>query len=477
MERAFVPIAVIVALSACALPGAPAARENKPAPLHAASALRPPSLAVQRRSSHDAPGYIFVAPKGGGEQGPEIFDDRGRPVWFDPMPGGVEADDFRLQSYQGKPVLTWWQGTGFGGLTQGTDYIADTSYKVIATVHAGNGLDTDGHEFLLTPQGTALVTSFHVVPYDLTSVGGPSNGQAIDGIVQEIDIASGRVLFEWHSLDHVPLTDSYQPVDSPYDYFHINSVNLDSDGNLLVSGRHTWTIYKVDRHSGQIIWRLGGKHSDFSLPANAAFAWQHNALEAGDNTLRIFDNEASDTAGSVMPHSRVIWIHLDLAAMSATLTRAITHPSGWSATSQGNAQGLDNGDTFVGWGDTGRLSEFDAQNGLLFDGLLPGAATYRAYRFIWSGQPGTQPTATARRGGRKHHRATTVHAVWNGATNVARWRVLAGRSPRHLHAVRTVPWKGLDTAIKISGAPREVEVVALDSSGGVAGRSKPTRVR
>ena len=477
-------LSLIVVVAACALPGGAAARVTTTHAVVPAVrvttarglALRPPSLAVQRRSSRDAPGYIFVAPKGGGVQGPEIFDDRGRPVWFDAIPGGLEADDFRVQSYQGKPVLTWWQGTGFGGLTQGADYIADSSYHVISTVHAGNGLDTDGHEFLLTPQGTALITAYHQVPYDLSSVGGPPNGQAIDGVVQEIDVATGQVLFEWHSLDHVPLSDSYQPVESPYDYFHINSVNLDSDGNLLISGRHTWTIYKVDRHSGQIIWRLGGKRSDFSVAANAKFAWQHNALAAGDNIVRIFDNEGSD-AGQLMPHSRVIWIHLDLTTMSATLANELTHPSGWSALSQGNAQELTNGDTFVGWGDTGRLSEFDPQKGLLFEGLLPHAQTYRAYRFMWSGQPGTPPTATARRSGRKRHRTTTVHAIWNGATGVVRWRVLAGSSPKHLVAARTVPWQGLDTLTTIPRAASWIEVVALDSNSHVVGRSKAVRVR
>lgn len=467
---------VLVALSACALMGGAAARGNHArARLLAANSL-PPSLAVQRRSSSDAPGYVFVAPKGGAQQGPEIFDDRGRPVWFDRMPGGIEADDFRVQSYQGHPVLTWWQGTNFGNLSQGTDYIADSSYDAIATVRAGNGLDTDGHEFLLTPQGTALITAYDPVPYDLSSVGGPHDGQAVDGVVEEIDIASGRVLFEWHSLAQVPLSDSYQPVDSPYDYFHINSVNLDNDGNLLISGRHTWTIYKVDRHSGQILWRLGGKRSDFSLGPGAQFAWQHNALAAGNNVYRIFDNEGNDE-GRVMPSSRVIWIQLNLANMSATLARAITHPNGWAAASQGNAQALDNGDTFVGWGDTGRLSEFSPQNGLMFDAVLPGAQNYRAYRFTWSGQPAKQPTATARRGHRKHHPTTTVHAIWNGATSVVRWRVLAGRSPRHLRAVRTIAWNGLNTLITIHRAPKEVEVVALDGGGKVVGKSKPTRVR
>lgn len=476
MERLFFPIAVIATVSACVVQGGAAAPASSPGPLGPANALRPPTLAIQRRSAGDASGYIFVAPKGGGEQGPEIFDDRGRPVWFAPLHGGVEADDFRVQSYQGKPALTWWQGTGFGGLTQGTDYIADASYHVIASVHAGNGLDTDGHEFLLTPQGTALVTAYHQVPYDLSSVGGPPDGQVIDGVVQEIDVATGRVLFEWHSLDHVPLSESYQPVESPYDYFHVNSVNLDGDGNLLISGRHTWTIYKVDRHSGQIIWRVGGKRSDFSVAADAKFAWQHNAVAAGGNTIRILDNEGND-AGRVMPHSRVIWIHLDLGRMSATLAKAITHPNGWSAASQGDAQGLDNGDTFVGWGDTGRLSEFDPQNALLFDALLPGEQTYRAYRFAWSGQPDARPKATARRTRHGRRRQTTVHAIWNGATDVVRWRLLAGRSSKRLAAVRTVPWDGLDTRITIARSFREVEVVALDSRGRVVGRSKRARVR
>jgi hypothetical protein len=123
----------------------------------------------------------------------------------------------------------------------------------LSNVHGGNGLDLDGHEFALTPQGTALVTIFHGVPFDLSSIGGPKDGIVVDGIVQEIDVATGRVLFEWHSLDHVPLDESYLPVSlnpDSYDYFHINAVNLDSDGDLLISGRHTSTVYKVDRQTG-----------------------------------------------------------------------------------------------------------------------------------------------------------------------------------------------------------------------------------
>ena len=431
--------------------------------------LRPPRLIVRLRRPGVARGYIFIAPKQGQTaHGPEIVDGRGRPVWFHP---GGEATDFRVQSYLGKPVLTWYQG--------GTDYVVDSSYHVIATVHAGNGLTLDGHEFALIPQGTALITIYNYVPFDLSPIGGPKDGIVVDGIVQEIDVATGRVLFEWHSLDHVPLDESYLPVSSDpdsYDYFHINAVNLDDDGNLLISGRHTWTVYKVERHTGRIIWRLGGKHTDFTLGPGVRFAWQHNPLPAGANTIRLFDNENNGAPGGrVMAQSRVIWIHLDATAMTATLIKAIRHPAAPSVASQGNAQALDNGDTFVGWGAVGRVSEFDAQGRLVFDATLAGSNdTYRGYRFQWTGHPQTLPKATAHHAGR---RKTTVHAIWNGATEVARWRILAGRSAAKLSRVRTVAWKGLDTTITLGGAPKELQIVALDARGSVIAMSKPTRSR
>src|SRR5205085_11407191 len=193
--------------------------------------------------------------------------------------------DFRVQSYRGSPVLTWWQGTGFGGHDSGVDYVVDTSYHVIGSVRAANGVDPGGHEFLLTSAGTALIASYHTVPYDLSAVGGPASGEVTEGVVREVDVATGGVLFEWHSLDHVPISESSAAVDSPYDYFHINAVNVDNDGNLLISGRHTSTVFKVDRRDGHVLWRLGGKRSDFAFGPGAAFAWQHDPLAAGPNPI------------------------------------------------------------------------------------------------------------------------------------------------------------------------------------------------
>ncbi|HXX67986.1 MAG TPA: arylsulfotransferase family protein [Polyangiaceae bacterium] len=476
----------------------------------AASASAPPTppvVTVLQSSPKVARGYIFIAPIGtgslaipvsgadagppppsdagpsaAGPQGPEIIDDEGRAVFFLPLSGGLAATDFRVQSYRGEPVLTYTTGKGFGGLAQGltTDTILDRSYNVITTVHAGNGLDADQHEFRLTPQGTALITIYNAVPQDLSSVGGPANGEVIDGIVQEIEIATGAVILEWHSLDHVPLSESHQPPPpptagtTPYDYFHINAVSIDTDNNLLISSRHTWTVYKLNRRTGDIIWRLGGKSTDFALGPGAEFAWQHNPIAVDADTIRIFDNESNGVP--VLPYSRVIWVKRDDASKTATLVQQIIHPDKLSAGSQGGSEGLDNGDTFVGWGAVPRISEFDAQGNLLFDAELPtGYDTYRAYRHEWRGAPSTPPEATAQANG---DGTTTVHAIWNGATDVATWTVEGAEGDPHgdLRRLASGEWNGLDTALTFTGTPAVVRVVARDAAGRDIGRSSPVAV-
>jgi hypothetical protein len=449
------------------------------------TALQPPPVTVLKSSHQVADGLIFIGPKPApgttttsAQTGPEIIDDQGRPVWFSPLAAPDTATDVRVQQYQGQPVLTYAVGhsTGGPGHSEGYDVILDRHYRQIATVEAGNGLKADQHEFALTPQGTALITIYHQVPYDLSSLGGPSNGSVLDGVVQEVDVATGKVLFEWHSLDHVPLTDSYQPVPTdpatPYDYFHVNSVNLDTDGNLLVSARHTSTVYKLDRGTGAVIWRLGGKQSDFQLGPGVRFAYQHNALPEGPNTVRIFDNESNGVP--VGPHSRIIRVHLDPQAKTATLVSSVEHPDGLSAGSQGNAQLLPGNHLFVGWGQLGRFSEFDSAGNLLFDAQLPaGYDTYRAYRSPWVGTPDEAPTVEAVRSGPNR---VAVDAIWNGATEVSRWVVLAGSRRWGLHPVGSTSWNGLDTALDAHTRSSFVSVVALDDRGRPIGRSQPVQV-
>ena len=212
--------------------------------------------------------------------------------------------NFRTARYRGKPVLTWWEGKADAGLGRGTHVIMDQSYSELARIPAGDGRQSDLHEFVITPRSTALVTSYEVRPANLSAVGGPVGGKVIGGVVQELALPSGRVLFEWRSLDHVQVEETHAAVPGhPLDYFHVNSIDLASDGNLIVSARNTWAVYKVSRRSGNVIWRLGGKRSDFEMGRGTVFAWQHDARHHGTDLVSIFDNGA---APQVEPQSRVL---------------------------------------------------------------------------------------------------------------------------------------------------------------------------
>lgn len=369
-------------------------------PAVAAAPVSPPPVTVLTSGPGQARGDIFISPFGDTStyaNGAEIINGAGHVIWFHPVPAGQEAADFRTQTYRGHRVLTWWQGTGLGGLASGTDYIYNDHYQQIATVQAGNGYSADGHEFLITPWNTALILSYATATASLTSIGGPPNQEVINGIVQEIDIRTGKVLFQWNSADHVPYSQSEQPLpasaSTPWDWFHVNAVHLDTDGNLLIDARDTWTTYKVGLRTGKIIWRLGGKDSSFALKpapgqvldnAGEAFAWQHDPEAVGRNTYTFFDNEASATAE--LPYSRAITVRLNERARTATLAASDDQPGGLSAASQGNAQTTRNHDLFVGWGILPYISEFSPSGQLLFNAEFPaGVNTYRAYRLAWPG--------------------------------------------------------------------------------------------
>jgi hypothetical protein len=359
----------------------------------------PPPVTILTSSPFVAQGGdFFISPFGDSStyaNGPEIVDAQGNVVWFKAVPAGEEASDFRVQTYDGQPVLTWWQGTGLGGLSAGTDYIYNEHFQQIAAVNAGNGLSADGHEFLLTPWNTALILSYTTTTANLTSIGGPADQTVINGVVQEIDIATGRVLFQWNSEDHVPFSQSEQPLpasaSTPWDWFHINAVKLDTDGNLLIDARDTWTTYKVNRFNGSIIWQLGGKDSSFALKAapgqvldsaGEIFAWQHDPQALGNDVYTFFDNESSGTP--VLPYSRAITVKLDPWDHVATLVASDNQPEGLSAPSQGNAQTTPDGNLVVGWGSLPYFSEFSPSGKLLFNAEFPaGVNTYRAYQFPW----------------------------------------------------------------------------------------------
>jgi hypothetical protein len=444
---------------------------------HTLPDVHPPTVTVTTQSPAAAPGDLFVAPyEGPGQTGPMILAPSGELLWFAPLPANMLAADLQVQEYEGKPVLTWWQGRVNDGFGLGEDVIADDTYTDIAHVRAGNGLQADLHELQLTPQGTALITAYRPVLCDLSSIGGLAYGGVVDGTLQEIDVRTGLVMYEWTSLDHVALEDSYEPALSlttgtavPFDYFHINSVSLDRDGSLLVSSRNTWALYELDASTGRIIWRLGGKHSSFKMGPGTGVAWQHDARELPDGSISIFDNGAAPAAH---PQSRGVVISLDQAARTATLVTRLTHTPPLVAESQGNVQELAGGDWFVGWGAEPYFSEYSPGGQLLFDAHLPdGSESYRDFRFPWTGTP-TQPPVFAFQPGAGSAPAT-VYASWNGATLVTAWRLLAGAGATSLATVAQVARSGFETAIPVPAGTvgPDLEVQALGAEGQVLGTS------
>jgi hypothetical protein len=443
---------------------------------HTRPELLPPVMVVTRQSSQSAPGYLFAAPYAGpGPSGPMITEESGNLVWFDPLPKGTEATNLQVQQLDGQPVLTWWQGRippqGFG---QGEEIIDNTSYQRIARVHAGNGYLADLHEFHITPQGTALLSVFNPIDCNLSALGGSRGGAVTDSIFQEIDLKTGLVRREWDSLDHVALGDSYSSAMGtstvwPLDYFHLNSIDQLADGATLISARNTSALYELNTLTGQVVSRIGGRHSNVKLSPGAATAYQHDATVLANGTISVFDNGA---VPKVHAQSRGLLLAVDAKTKTDSVVAQYEHPAPpLSSGSQGNIQTLENGDVFIGWGAEPYFSEFTAGGQLLYDAHMHGSyQSYRTYRFQWTGAPSEPPAiaaSTAGSGG-----PVTVYASWNGDTRTASWRVLAGPSAQQLAPVASAARNGFETAITTPGPEPYVAVQALDAGGEVLGTSR-----
>jgi Arylsulfotransferase (ASST) len=466
--------------AAATLPASPAAPDAGSGVRHFVSRpdLTPPNVTLTHHgpaatsTAGDPPYFVLTPSAGPGTPGLMILDRAGGLVWYSPNSQRTARLDLKVQSYQGKPVLTWWEGQILAGYGQGRVVIADSSYRTIATVNAGHGLTADLHEMVISPQNTALITVYKPVTTNLSRLGGPAKGVALSGVVQEIDIPSGRVLFEWSSIDHVPVTDTVVSFaggtsKAPFDYFHINSISIAPDGTLLISARNTSTVYKIARPSGKVVWQLGGRRSSFRMGPGTRFWFQHHALPQGANTLSIFDDGG---APPKEPQSRGILVNLNTSTMRATLQRSYIHPTTrLLAAFEGSMQVLPGGRVLIGWGNLPYFSEFTANGTLILDGQYPaGDQSYRVLSAAWTGQPADQPAAAARvspTGG------SVVYASWNGATRVDSWTVLAGRSPSGLAQAGSRGSHGFETAITVNNLGPYFAVTANDASGQPLGQS------
>jgi hypothetical protein len=222
-----------------------------------------------------------------------------------------------------------------------------------------------------------------------------------------------------------------------WDYFHINSVDKDAEGNYLISARDACAVHKVNGTTGEIIWRLDGKKSDFVLGPEVKFCFQHHARfmsKIGDEEIiSLYDNSAHGTEDGrgrevhTAPTSSGKIIKLNTASMRAEIVKAFYPPDGLLSKSQGSTQTLPNGNVIVNWGSEGALTEFRPDGTPIFHAYMDsgalglGVENYRGFRYNWTGIPNEVPSIVSL----ENSEGTAVYVSWNGDTETAVWRFYA----------------------------------------------------
>ncbi|KAJ6006975.1 ASST-domain-containing protein [Penicillium canescens] len=391
------------------------------------------------------PGYIFMAPYETDRPGPYIYSTDGDLIWSGSDGSTTELfHDLHVCNYGGSDHLCFFQGTQIEGYARGRNLILNNNYQPTTEVQSGQGLEiSDMHELEVLDGERMLFTIYQPRLYDLSAYGMKTPGWVMDGVFQEVDIKSGKVLFEWGSLGHVPLSETYVPLginpvvgdglsnSTAWDYFHINSVDKFSNGDYLVSARHTSCIYKVSGEDGAVIWRLGGVNPTFHM-TDYNFSSQHDARVHGENSthtvLSLFDNGSNNYRNTSLISSGMI-VAIDHQTNTSTLITRFQAPGeGLRSTSQGNTQILSNGNAFIGWGSNRSFSEHTADGTPVYFATLidNDSMNYRAFKYNWTATPSDPPALTAQ--APSSNGATTFWVSWNGATDNSHWNFYGSSS-------------------------------------------------
>ncbi|KAH9825944.1 Arylsulfotransferase (ASST) [Teratosphaeria destructans] len=402
------------------------------------------------------PGYIFLAPYRNLDPGPYIYDNAGNLVWSGAGQSGPKtAHTPRVCRYRGEDHLCFFEGEQHQGFARGHGVIMNNHYQVVKTVDAaGAGASSDMHEFKITPYSngtTALLTVYQPRQYDLTTnprfnvVGGM--GWIVEGVFQEVEIDTGRVVFEWRSLDHVdpglawtlPKTTDTSgdglTEQSPWDYFHLNSIDKNEEGDYLISARHVSAIYKLSGKDGSIIWQMGGNAPTIKT-TNFVFSYQHHARWLSENAthtvLSFWDNASNgmNTTGE-FSHGWIISInHISEEAEMIKEWGAPEPEGGLLSGSQGNMQMLPNGGCHMSWGEHAYITEHTADGHPVMYAKLADRESnvmiYRSNKYNWTAQPLTKPALWTYS---RNEAKMIAFASWNGATEIRSWNFYTSGSP------------------------------------------------
>ncbi|RAK99727.1 uncharacterized protein BO80DRAFT_123125 [Aspergillus ibericus CBS 121593] len=451
-----------------------------------------------------SPGYWFVAPYGvidpeaptkqwkPCQVGPYIYDADGVLIWAGScMFDNRNIFDFKVvNDIDDQDHLSFILQHGYqdNGRDKGYGYILDQHYNVENAVPVTNDLGAfNMHEFNVLPGGkTALACAYRSEYVNLGDLGRPDEyGWITAGGFVEMDTATGEVLFEWSSTGYIPIHESVK-VDprwaaSPqpgWDYVHVNSIDKSSTGDYLLSARFTSTLYLISGEDGHIIWRLGGKFSDFVQ--DFTFSKQHHARFVESNATHAiisFLNNASDEAENEESVSAAMFVQVDTTTtpMTARLLRHYNRPDGGLTRLRGSVQTLPNGNTFVGWSEQGMQSEHSPDGKVLMQARFASTrfSTYRSYKFPFIGRPSAPPDVVASvYGTDETDLATIFHVSWNGATDVASWNFYARADRKGLPILIGNTTKfDFETMYIADGYLDWVSVEAVDKDGNVLGTS------
>lgn len=432
--------------------------------------------------------HVFISPRGTavGQISPMIFNSTDLSlVWSGSQYGTTFG--VRVQEFNGSDYVTFWRGTvKSSGYGTGSCLMLNSSYDVAYNLTTSNlTVGSDIHECQLTDRGTALLSAYEPTSWDLSAYD-IENGWIADSIFQEVDIATGDLIFSWRASDHYALNESYADPGStgdsesnPYDFFHINSIERDDSGNYLVSARHMHSVTYINGTTGDIIWILGGKQNQFTDNSNGDatnFAWQHDARWQNDDltALTLFDNGAADWVNTENA-TRGLWLNLNYDNMSVSLGHSYLSPKGILSISQGSVQPLSNTNVFMGYGSNAAFTEYARNGSVLWDvqfGIIGNTSvqSYRAYKQDWTAFPTYNPDITSTGNGTDN---TTVYFSWNGATEITSWAILASDSSAQLFNATDL-WKnvtraGFETSVAVQSSHRYVRAAALNADGQVLG--------
>ncbi|GME56920.1 Arylsulfotransferase [Neofusicoccum parvum] len=444
------------------------------------------------------------------DAGPYIFDNSGELVWAGPAAfGGLSAHSPHVCRWKSANHLCFFQGASHHGFGRGMGLILDSTYRVAATIQVGGSTAAAGdmHEFQLFGDA-ALASIYQVLPYDISPFGVVDRiGWIVESMFQEIRVADGAVLFEWSSLDHeetspraarllpgaTPIVGNGLDPGTPFDYFHLNSVDKNDDGDYLVSSRHLSSVYKISGEDGRILWVLHGQ-DDVSQKSYESivrhgfnFSSQHDvrwiSCNGSHSVISMLDN-ASDDSTATAAHSRGMLVTIEHTTQTATLASEV-FPSDVSqqmlSGAQGSFQLLPNENTFVGWGKWPFFSEHSPSGETLLWGQFAPNATdtdimsYRTRKFDWAATPHDTPTMFVYSHNATATSGTVFYVSWNGATDIKAWNFYTasgGDAAGPWRQVGTVNRTGFETRYLWHGFGKWSFAEAVDLDGKAIRRSK-----